>query len=76
MSELSVEQQVDYLKKGLDVKNQGGSSIIVSNTGPIIDAFKELERRTYLNEDKNVIDSKLISVEMELLKMLDENLGR
>jgi len=75
MSELPVNQQVEYLKKGLDVKHEGGSSIIVSNTGPIIDAFKELERRIYSKENQEVIDSKIISVEMELLKMLDENLG-
>jgi len=75
MSELPVNQQVEYLKKGLDVKHDGGSSIIVSNTGPIIDAFKELERRVYSKENKEEIDRKIISVEMELLKMLDENLG-
>ncbi len=75
MSELPVNQQVEYLKKGLDLKHEGGSSIIVSNTGPIIDAFKELERRVYSKENKEEIDRKIISVEMELLKMLDENLG-
>ncbi|MBM7562606.1 hypothetical protein [Fusibacter tunisiensis] len=42
MSELSEDQQKNLLMKFLSCKDYGMSSIIVSNTGPIINTFKAL----------------------------------
>ncbi|ANU09611.1 hypothetical protein BBH88_04520 [Planococcus antarcticus DSM 14505] len=68
MSELSLLQQVAYLKEGFEVKAQGGSAIIISNTGPLIEAFKEYEK-TRSN------DADLDAIEMEILEMMDNNNG-
>lgn len=68
MSELNKEEQVSVLKRALDIKNQGGSSILVSNTGPLLEAFKGLEQ-TYPT------GVSITEIEMNLLKLMDENKG-
>ncbi|MFB5089186.1 hypothetical protein PGC35_18665 [Psychrobacillus sp. PGGUH221] len=69
MSELNKEEQVNFLKKGLDIKKEKGSAIIISNTGPLIDAFKGLE-----DKEKSVeLDS---VIEMDLLELMDSNEGK
>lgn len=61
MSELSEEDQDKLLKKSLNAKRNGNSSILVSNTGPLLNTFKRFN-----NSDE---------VEMQLLKLMDENKG-
>ena len=61
MSELSESEQIKLLKKSLDVKKEGNSSILVSNTGPLLNTFK----RIYKSDQ----------VEMKLLELMDENDG-
>lgn len=61
MSELSEDDQEKLLKKSLDIRNEGKSSILVSNTGPLLNTFK----RMFNSEE----------VEMKLLKLMDENDG-
>jgi hypothetical protein len=68
MSELTLDEQVSFLKEGIENRNNGGSSIIISNTGPIIDAFKELEKKFPTN-------TSLDEIEMSILKIMDENIG-
>lgn len=68
MSELSLLEQVAYLKEGFEVKAQGGSAIIISNTGPLIEAFKEYENGLSSDAD-------LDAIEMDILKMMDNNGG-
>jgi hypothetical protein len=68
MSELTLDEQVAFLKEGIENRKNGGSSIIISNTGPIIDAFKELEKRFPTNTSAD-------EIEMSILKMMDENVG-
>ncbi|TWT27253.1 hypothetical protein [Planomicrobium sp. CPCC 101110] len=68
MSELTLQEQVAYLKEGFEVKAQGGSAIIISNTGPLIEAFKEYEKTISSNAD-------LDAIEMDILKMMDNNGG-
>lgn len=68
MSELTLDEQVAFLKEGIENRKNGGSSIIISNTGPIIDAFKELEKRFPTNTSVD-------EIEMSILKMMDENVG-
>lgn len=64
MSELSKEEQVEYLSKSLNAPNEGSSSILITNTGPLIDSFKEL----FKNTNTNIED-----VENQILDQLDTN---
>jgi hypothetical protein len=69
MSELSEDDQIHLLKKALQGTSQGISSIVVSNTGPLISTFRKLINKDFINtinEDE---------VEMKLLKLMDENKG-
>lgn len=68
MSELTLQEQVAYLKEGFEVKARGGSAIIISNTGPLIEAFKQYEKLVSSDAD-------LEAVEMDILKMMDNNSG-
>ncbi|MGN8844632.1 hypothetical protein ACTNDN_17650 [Niallia sp. HCP3S3_B10] len=61
MSELSEDEQNKLLKKSLNMKGEGNSSILVSNTGPLLNTFKRI-----YNSDK---------VEMKLLELMDNNDG-
>jgi hypothetical protein len=68
MSELDRGERIQALKHALDIKEQGGSSILISNTGPLIDAFKGLE-------EKYPTGIPATDIEMNLLRLLDENSG-
>jgi hypothetical protein len=64
MSELVSERQIDCIQKGLDTVANNGSSIIVSNTGPLIEAFKNYYKGTSFHKN---------DIEMDILKLMDEN---
>lgn len=64
MSEISSKEQSRLLKEALDAPSKGMSSILISNTGPLIKSFREL-----LTEDDNEVDR----IEDIILKQLDEN---
>lgn len=64
MSELICEKQVESIKKGFENKNKGGSSIIVSNTGTLIDALKNYFKGSNYSDN---------DIEMDILKLMDEN---
>ncbi|MFD1861475.1 hypothetical protein [Planococcus chinensis] len=68
MSELTLNEQIAFLREGFEVKEQGGSAIIISNTGPLIEAFKEYEKTISSDAD-------LDAIEMDILKMMDNNGG-
>lgn len=60
MSELSKEDQIKYLKESLEAPKNGLSSILITNTGPLLTSFKVL------------FDSD-IEIENKLLDQLDLN---
>ncbi|WP_342558613.1 hypothetical protein [Metasolibacillus sp. FSL K6-0083] len=64
MSELNCEKQVESIKKGFENKGNGGSSIIVSNTGTLIDALKNYFKGSRYSNNE---------IEMDILKLMDEN---
>lgn len=68
MSELSKQEQVRLLNRSLTMKEHGGSAVLISNTGPLIDAFKGLEEEYPTGVSKTTI-------EMDLLRLMDENKG-
>lgn len=57
MSELDKSTQIRYLKQVLEAPKLDKSAILVANTGPLINAFKEL----FSNIDSNVIESILLN---------------
>ncbi|MEK4718453.1 MULTISPECIES: hypothetical protein [Priestia] len=69
MSELKEADQIELLKQALLGKQQNMSSIVVSNTGPLIATFKQLINNNLVDE---ITEDQ---VEMELLKLMDENKG-
>ncbi|MGX1194605.1 hypothetical protein [Metabacillus sp. SLBN-84] len=69
MSELAEIEQISLLKRALLGKEKGISSIVVSNTGPLIGTFKHL-----IKEDL-VKSITVDEAEMTLLKLMDENQG-
>lgn len=64
MSELSEQQQLDLLKKSLDAPKLETSSVLISNTGPLIKSFVNL-----LGSSEQLKDE----IEDKLLKQLDSN---
>ncbi|MGL6154812.1 MAG: hypothetical protein ACRC0W_06725, partial [Cetobacterium sp.] len=57
MSELNRDEQLHLINEGLNITNQGGSSIMISNTGPLIRIFKELFGESIENNLLNHMDS-------------------
>ncbi|MDQ0201070.1 hypothetical protein [Neobacillus ginsengisoli] len=70
MSELSEQEQINLLKHALLGKTKGMSSIVVSNTGPLIETFRQLIK----NGNINTVTEE--EAEMKLLKLMDENVGQ
>jgi hypothetical protein len=69
MSELTDSEQIELLKQALVGKKEGISSIVVSNTGPLIATFRQLIQKGIINSIG--VDE----AEMILLKLMDENNG-
>lgn len=42
MSELNKEDQIKYLKRSLEAPSEGSSSILITNTGPLLNSFNAL----------------------------------
>lgn len=64
MSELSQEQQISLLKSSLQAPSDGKSSILISNTGPLLNTFRKAI---------NTSEEELDEIEDRLLKQLDKN---
>ena len=64
MSELSEQQQIDLLKKSLNAPKLDVSSVLISNTGPLIKSFVNLLGTSEQSKDE---------IEDTLLKQLDSN---
>lgn len=64
MSELVREKQIESIKKGRETIAANGSCIIVSNTGTLIEAFKNYYVDSSYSQEE---------IEMDILKQIDEN---
>ncbi|MDM5308107.1 hypothetical protein [Peribacillus frigoritolerans] len=69
MSELAESEQIKLLEKALSGKQQDISSIVVSNTGPLMATFKHLIKQGRIS------DITEDNVEMQLLELMDKNEG-
>ena len=64
MSELICEKQIESINKSLETLSKEGSSIIVSNTGTLIDVFKQYFKKSKFDSNE---------IEMDILKLMDKN---
>ena len=73
MSELPENKQIAFCRKALDAPKKGKSSIIISNTGPLLKCL-ELIRKEQCNAQGILFDeSEKIALQTQLLDQLDEN---
>lgn len=73
MSELPEDKQIAFCRKALDAPKSGKSSIIISNTGPLLKCL-ELIREEQCKAQRIAFDeSEKIALQTQLLDQLDEN---
>ena len=73
MSELPEDKQIVFCRKALDAPQNGKSSIIISNTGPLLKCL-ELIREEQCNAQGVAFDEgERIALQTRLLDQLDEN---
>lgn len=73
MSELSSEKQLEYFYKALNSVYEGRSSMVVSNTGPLLDCLEQIAENEYKREGKSFEESDKVAQQNLILNQLDEN---
>ncbi|NLB81756.1 MAG: hypothetical protein GX800_09165, partial [Clostridiaceae bacterium] len=73
MSEISEEQQADALRKALESPARNQTSLLISNTGPLLQAFTGLVEAKRKEEEKTFNDSDRMELQSKLLLQLDQN---
>lgn len=73
MSEVSEQDQVDYLKRVLLAPNDGKTSILISNTGPLLNAFLALEETEKQEVGSEMSSEDRIEIQSKVLAQLDTN---
>ncbi len=73
MSEIADGGQVDILEKALVAPMNNKSSILISNTGPLLKAMLQLEKKEYEANGQDFDNQIRIKRETEILRQLDTN---
>lgn len=73
MSEVSEQDQVNYLKRALSAPNDGKTSILISNTGPLLNAFLALVEIEKQEAGSEMSSEERIELQSKLLTQLDKN---
>ncbi len=73
MSELSQADQVERLSTALRAPDEGRSSIIISNTGPLINTAERFAKLSAENNGKQFDEDDRINLQTILLEQLDTN---
>lgn len=73
MSEIAEERQVQILKKALSAPETGRSSLLISNTGPLLNAFTALVKAEKLEQGMAFSETEQIELQSTLLSQLDIN---
>ena len=76
MSEIAEERQVQVLKTALSAPEMGKSSLLISNTGPLLNAFTALIKEESLKQGKEFSESAQIELQSTLLSQLDLNVDK
>ena len=73
MSELSSDKQLKYLTKALESPQNGMSSILISNTGPLLKCFEEIAANKAKESGEEFSECDRIDLQNKLLDQLDNN---
>lgn len=73
MSEIAESKQIETLEKALSVIACGKTSLIISNTGPLLYAFTALEKTRKESIGEEFSEDDQISLQSTLLTQLDRN---
>ena len=73
MSEIAEEQQVKILEQALSAPEKNKTSLLISNTGPLINSFMKLAARNRKQEGLLFENEERISLQSKLLTQLDSN---
>lgn len=73
MSELPEDKQIAFCHKALDAPKNGKSSIIISNTGPLLKCLELIREEQCKAHGIAFDESEKISLQTQLLDQLDEN---
>lgn len=73
MSELPEDKQIAFCRKALDAPKSGKSSIIISNTGPLLKCLELIREEQCKAQGIAFDESEKIALQTQLLDQLDEN---
>ena len=73
MSEIAAERQVEALKKALHAPHDGKTSLLISNTGPLLKTFEALVKEQIEATGENFTEKDRLALQSTLLTQLDTN---
>ena len=73
MSELPEEKQVEFCRKALDAPLNGYSSIVISNTGPLLKCIESIRWEQCATEGIPFDESEKSELQTRILNQLDQN---
>ncbi len=73
MSELPEDKQIAFCRKALDAPKNGKSSIIISNTGPLLRCLELIREEQCKAQNIAFDENEKIALQTRLLDQLDEN---
>lgn len=73
MSELPEDKQTEFCRKGLEYPHEGISSLLISNTGPLLRCFETIVREDHEKQGKEFGENERSSLQNKILQQLDEN---
>ena len=73
MSEIAAERQVEALKKALHAPRDGKTSLLISNTGPLLKTFEALVKEQIEATGENFTEKDRLALQSTLLTQLDTN---
>lgn len=73
MSELPEAKQIEFCKKALDAPQNNMSSIVISNTGPLLKCLEEIKKNQCEQEGAEFTETEKTELQNLLLNQLDSN---
>ena len=73
MSELSYDKQITYCRRGLESPQNEESSLIISNTGPLLKCFETIVKEDYEKQGRKFGEAERSKLQNTILEQLDTN---
>lgn len=73
MSEIAGDKQVSALRRALSAPSNGKTSLLISNTGPLLKAFEQLDKEQKSQAGVEFTSDDKITLQSTLLTQLDNN---